>query len=115
MAMSLDEVLEQVRQLNASLRRIADKDQEQEVLGMAIPVVDAVLAEGRTHLPEGDSILGAIRDVMSPESVEIGEPVRVLEVLLVVEQLEARLSSIQRANMEPLSFSVEPSVFDRDF
>lgn len=115
MVMSLDEALEQVRQLNASLRRIAEKDQEQEVLGMAIPVVDAVLAEGRAHLPEGDPILRAIRDVVSPESVELGEPVRVLEVLLVIEQLEARLSSIQRERMGPMSFSTGPSIFERDF
>jgi hypothetical protein len=100
MCVDLNEALQQVRQLSASLRRIADKDQEQEVLGMAVPVVDVAIREARQHLPEGERLLEAVHEVMSPENIVAGEPVRVLEVLLVVEQLESRLTTIQQGRGE---------------
>jgi hypothetical protein len=34
------------------LRRIADKDQEQEVLGMAVPVVDVAIREAVSISPK---------------------------------------------------------------
>jgi hypothetical protein len=80
-----------------------DRDPEQEVLGFAVPVVDAVLAEGRSALPEGDPLIAAIGDVMSAESIGAGEPVRAMEVLLVLEQLEARLGYLRSQEMGPLT------------
>jgi hypothetical protein len=110
--LDIRDALAQVRQLSESLRRINEKDPEQEVLGMAIPVVDAVLQAAREHLSVGDPLLAAVRDVMSPETVTHGEPVRVLEVLLVVEQLQIRLSRIASDTDEPLRITREPGPFD---
>lgn len=39
---------------------------------MAVPVLEAVLTQGRSWLPEGDPLVAAIRDVISPEQIEAG-------------------------------------------
>jgi hypothetical protein len=111
-SLGLFEALAQVSQLVRSLRRVVEKDQEQEVLGMAVGVIDGVFSAGREHLSPEDPILTSIRDVMSPENVVAGQEVRVLEVLLVAEQLETRLETIRASMVEPFSITLEPGPFD---
>lgn len=85
---------EQARQrawlLFRSLEKVADRDPEQEVRGMALPVLEAVLQACREQVPD-DPIVGAIRDLVSPEAVADGEPVRAVDAALVAGQLAAAL------------------------
>jgi hypothetical protein len=70
--------------LQTSLRLIVKKDSEQEVRGMAIPVLDAALGMVRQAL--GDNpIVTAVGGVISVETIEAGEPLRASDVLLVVD------------------------------
>ena len=48
-------LLEQLRQLHADLRAASDRDPEQEVTGVAVPLVDAVLSRARTLVEPADS------------------------------------------------------------
>lgn len=76
--------------LYRDLQRIAERDPEQEVRGMAVPVLSACLDAFKAHAPD-DPIAAAIRDVLSPEAVAEGEPVRAVDVALVAGQLAAAL------------------------
>jgi hypothetical protein len=72
-----------------SLQVITQKDPEQEVRGMALPVLDAVIAEVKNVLPR-DAIVN-VEDVISPEAIERGEPVRALDALIVAQQIDAAI------------------------
>lgn len=76
--------------LAKQLAAIVEKDNEQEVTGPAIPVVDAVVSSIRAKLPD-DAVVAVIRDVVSIEAIEEGEPVRALDLLVIVGQLQAAL------------------------
>lgn len=82
-------MLYQLRQLHETLTRLVDRDPEQEVTGIALPVIDQVVAEARRSLPEGSTLGGQIVELISPESLDGGEPVRAADALLVVGQLLA--------------------------
>jgi hypothetical protein len=73
-----------------SLEKIAERDPEQEVQGMALPVLDACLQAFKGHVSD-DPIVSAIREVISPESIEAGESVRAVDASLVAGQLAAAL------------------------
>jgi hypothetical protein len=60
------------------------------VRGMAEPVLDACLQAFREHVSD-DPIVGAIREVLSPEAASEGEPVRAVDAALVASQLAAAL------------------------
>lgn len=72
--------------LRETLKALAASDAEQEVRGMALPVVDAALSSVRGMLA-GNAILDTVRDVISPDSITDGEPVRAVDVLMVVDVL----------------------------
>lgn len=72
------------------LEEITSRDPEQEVQGIALPVIDAVIVEIKGLFPN-DPVVAAVDDLISPRSVEYGEPVRAVDALLVVSQLEAAL------------------------
>lgn len=76
--------------LVSSLRKLVERDPEQEVTGFALPVVDAVLSTVREKLP-GDPVANVMREVISVETLADGEPVRAADLLVVVEQLQAIL------------------------
>lgn len=67
---------------------IGDKDTEQEIGATAIPVLDAVIKAVKDELGD-DPVVIAIRDVISPEAIEWGEPPRAIDLLHIVEQLDA--------------------------
>jgi hypothetical protein len=110
--MDIKEALQALRQLAADLREIAKKDQEQEVRGMALPVLDAVVSAARTHVPESDPVYSAVREVISVESVEDGEPIRAIDALLVVNQLVVALERYEPPSA-PITMTPEPGPFDR--
>jgi hypothetical protein len=88
----LREALSQLQRLGANLRRIVAKDQEQEVRGIALPVLDAVIGSARAWVPLGHPVASRIQDAISPESVAGGEPIRAVDALLVVDALAAVLA-----------------------
>ncbi len=79
---------DRVIRLVSSLRTIVAKDPEQDVLGWAVPVVDAVIEEARGYLGD-DPVVAAMAGLVSPENIAVGEPVRAAEALILAEQLEA--------------------------
>jgi len=81
--------------LRQDLQRIVDRDPEQEVHGIAIPVLDAALSAVR-DLAADNSVVASVRDVISAEAVEEGEPVRATDILLVVTTLLAVLPEPHR-------------------
>lgn len=76
--------------LIGSLKTLVARDPEQEVTGFALPVFDAVVETVRAALPN-DPVVEAVRGVISPEQIELGEPIRAADALLVAEQLDAAI------------------------
>lgn len=74
--------------LERRLQEIVKRDPEQEVRGIAVPVLDAALTAMRDLAPD-NSVVASVRDVISAEAVEEGEPIRAVDVLLVVTTLIA--------------------------
>lgn len=72
--------------LRSGLRKITERDPEQEVRGIALPVVDEVIKSAREALA-GNPIAARIEDVISTETILAGEPIRAVDMLIVVEQL----------------------------
>lgn len=96
--MDLNEARRAIIRLHVQLGSIVAKDQEQEVRGIALPVLDAVVAAARKHLLLDDPVLGALPDLISPEALEAGEPVRAVDAFLAVSQIEEALArAIARA------------------
>lgn len=88
--MTRDEARRRAWLLYRGLQKVADRDPEQEVRGMAVPVLDACLQAFKDHVPN-DPIVAAIREVVSPEAIEAGEPVRAVDAALVAGQLAVAL------------------------
>lgn len=75
--------------LYRDLQRIADRDPEQEVRGMALPVLDACLNAFKSFVPD-DPIVAAIHEVMTPEAIAEG-CVRAVDAVVVAGQLAAAM------------------------
>lgn len=97
-----------------SLEKVAERDPEQEVRGMAVPVLDACLQAFREHVPD-DPIVAAIQEVMSPEAVAAGEPVRAVDVMLVAGQLAQALGSEVAMGLPRSVGSSRRSIADMEF
>jgi hypothetical protein len=71
--------------------RISQKDLEQEVRGIAIPVVDVVSNTCRSML-EGNPIVDAISDIITVDDIHEGEDVRAVDVpdSLVADERKCR-------------------------
>lgn len=72
--------------LRDTLQKVTSRDPEQEVRGVALRPLDAALAAVRELIPD-DPILTQVSDVISVESIEEGEPLRAVDVLVVVDIL----------------------------
>jgi hypothetical protein len=83
---------ERVEALIRSLHAVLEKDPEQEVRGIAVPVIDAALDDIRAALGR-DPVVAAVSGVISPETIEAGEPIRAADALIVAEQLNAAIDS----------------------
>ena len=80
----------QIVALITTLETLTKQDPEQEVQGVALPVLNVVIGSVRDALP-GDPVATAVRDIISPEQIASGEPVRAADALLVAKQLEAAI------------------------
>jgi hypothetical protein len=87
--------VKRTRSLRDTLRAIVAKDQEQEVTGIALPVIDAVLTKGRDALPSDDSVVNAIHGLITPETIAEGEAIGAVDALIVVEQLYVALKRLE--------------------
>lgn len=97
-----------------NLQQIAERDPEQEVQGMAVPVLEACLQTFRDQVPD-DPILTAIRDVVSPESVAEGQPARVVDAQLVAGQLAEALGR-EQGDAGPVGVGpTGPNIMDMEF
>lgn len=72
--------------LKAQLSEITRTDPEQEVRGIAVPALDAVVV-GVRELLKDDVIASRVCDVISTEAFAEGEPIRAIDALLVVTTL----------------------------
>ena len=93
------ELLTHLRQLYGDLYAVIQRDPEQEVLGLALPVVDSIMSAAREHIAVSDSGIGltiAMVDLISPRTVQDGIPVRALDTWLVVGQVLAALGDHPR-------------------
>lgn len=88
--MNLEEAYWAAKQLYEDLQRAADKDAEQEIKGPAIDTVDAVLDACRQFLPD-HAIVGRLQNVLSPDAIATGDPVRVVDVVPGVGQIVTAL------------------------
>jgi hypothetical protein len=79
-----------IEALIETLRRLTDRDPEQEVQGIAVPVLDAVIESVRDDL-DGDPVMAKVRSVISVEQIHSGEPIRAADALLVAEQIDAAI------------------------
>lgn len=89
---ALREIVHQLNKLAANLRRMSDRDPDQEVGSFALPVLDAALSSARAWIPPGHRVADAVQDVISPETIAQGETIRAVDVLLVTDLLVGVLS-----------------------
>ena len=94
-------IVDQLRQMHGDLERLATRDPEQEVRGVALPLVDAVLSEAKMLLPEGSTLARQIVELVSPESINDGDPIRAADALLLVGQLLAVFEHHERQGTGP--------------
>ena len=66
-------------QLHQDLKEIAARDPDQEVRGLAVPVIDAVVTACVSFLDEEDPVFEKIRQLFSVEALESGEPLRAVD------------------------------------
>jgi hypothetical protein len=80
----------QLRQLYRDLLAVIERDPEQEIVGVALPVVDWVMSAARDLLSERrNPFAAAMVDLISLDTCGGGLPVRALDAWLVVGQLLA--------------------------
>lgn len=84
----------QLQQLYLDLLAVIERDPEQEIIGIALPVVDCVLSAARQELAaeSATALTEAMVELISPATVGEGAPIRALDTWLVVGQLLAALS-----------------------
>lgn len=75
--------------LYRDLERSSTSDAEQEVAGIAVPVLDALLAACRGYVAD-DPVVLAIDGLVTPDAVETGS-LRAVDAALVVHQLALAL------------------------
>ena len=79
-------------QLYRDLFLVIERDPEQEILGIAIPVVDATISEARERLRRSEHTLAShVVELISADTCSDGRPVRALDAWLVIGQLLAAL------------------------
>lgn len=79
-----------VEALIKTLRTLVARDPEQEVRGIALPVLDAALDDIWRVRPN-DPVVAAVVEPVSVETIEAGEPLRAADLLVMAEQLDAAI------------------------
>lgn len=84
------EAKRRVQALIKSLSTLVGRDPEQEVQGIAIPVLAASLEAIKDAKPD-DPVVKALVDLMSADFIGAGETIRAADMLVVAEQLDAAI------------------------
>ncbi len=102
-----------MHQALVTVREMAARDPEQEVEGLAVPVLDAVVSAAREHVLLDDPVLDVLPDLISPFTIGEGKLIRAVDAQLVLAQLKLALDrAIESTIDEPLQFRPEPGPFD---
>jgi hypothetical protein len=73
-----------------TLAELVERDPEQEVEGIALPVLAEVIELARSFVAD-DPVVGKVQDVVSPDFIAAGMPIRAADALLVATQLRTAL------------------------
>lgn len=84
------EAKRRVEALIKSLTMLTNRDPEQEVQGIAIPVLAASLEAIKAAKPD-DPVVTSLVDLMSADFIGAGGPIRAADMLVVAEQLNAAI------------------------
>jgi hypothetical protein len=95
-----------------ALETLTKRDPEQEVQGIALPVLDAVIEAVREARPN-DPVVEAVRGIVSAEHIALGEPVRAADALLVAKQLDAAIGRTPPATVRVSNSSILPPLPDQ--
>lgn len=87
-------LLAQLQQLHTDLHAISARDAEQEVMGLALPLVDKVLSEAKGLLPAGHGLATQIVDLVSVEGMDVEEGIRAADAVIVVGQVLAAYKTL---------------------
>jgi hypothetical protein len=79
-----------LRELRATLETAVAEDEEHDVRGMAIPVIDAALSDARDALAD-DPVAETVRQTLRAALEHEDTPVRAVDLLHVVGQVQAAL------------------------
>jgi hypothetical protein len=79
-----------VEALIESLEVLTKRDPEQEVQGIALPVLDAALEAIKQAKPD-DPVVRSLVELMSADFIGAGEPIRAADMLVVAKQLDAAI------------------------
>jgi hypothetical protein len=80
-----------VEGLIEGLDTILQRDPDQEVGGMALPVLDAVVEAIKDDIGRDNPVVKAVAGVISPETIEAWEPIRTADALIVAKMLDAEI------------------------
>jgi hypothetical protein len=100
-------LLAQLEQLHQDLAALMERDPEQEVVGSAFPLLDAVLSEAREALPTDSTLRSQVAD-LADEAIVTGERVRAADALVIVGQLLAALRHYTEAPPKEISTLAPP-------
>lgn len=78
------------RRVTALIKSLVQRDPEQEVQGIALPVLDAALGAIKQSKPD-DPVVVALVDLMSADFIGSGDTVRAADMLVVAQQLSAAI------------------------
>jgi hypothetical protein len=76
--------------MRKTLQAIVDRDPEQEVRGIALPAIDALISYLRGQVGS-DPVVDRIAEAISVDAVVDGEPLRAVDALVVFTALAAKL------------------------
>lgn len=82
---------ERVVSLIETLTTLTNRDPEQEVTGIALPMLDAVIEAIKDSIGRDNPVVQAAAGVISPETIEAGEPIRAADALIVAKMLDAEI------------------------
>lgn len=81
---------ERVEALITSLEALIKRDPDQEVQGIAQPVLDAALHDVRLAMPD-DPVVSSLVGIMSADFIGSGDVIRAADMLVVARQLNAAI------------------------
>jgi hypothetical protein len=79
-----------IEALIGTLRTASGRDPNQEMRGIAIPVLFAAIDDIKAALRD-DPVVQAVASALSPEALGSGESIRAIDALLVAQQLDAAI------------------------